>query len=230
MKSVLVLGASSGIGSCLTNKLLDGGYRVFGTHFKNKFEQNHPNLITSFFDLQNSSSFEFELPEQLDGFVYCPGTINLKPFRNLKQDDFKNEFEVNVLGFVKVLKLLLKPLKKSKRASVLGFSSVCAQSGFNFHASTSTSKAALEGLFVSLAKEYAPNIIFNLISPSIIQTNLSKHLLNTEEKIDRIASTHPISKIGQPQDIVSIAYHIVTESSWMTGQVIKVDGGKSKLL
>ena len=230
MKNVLVLGASSGIGSCLTNKLLDGGCQVYGTYFKNKVEQNHPNLITSFFDLQNSSSFEFELPEQLDGFVYCPGTINLKPFRSLKQDDFKHEFEVNVLGFVKTLQLLLKTLKKSQSASVLAFSSVCAQRGFNFHTSTSTSKAALEGLFVSLAKEYAPNIIFNLIAPSIIQTSLSKHLLDTEEKVERIASTHPISRIGQPQDIVSIAYHILTESSWMTGQVIKVDGGKSKLL
>lgn len=230
MKNVIVIGASNGIGSSLTNKLLEGGHNVFATYFNNKIEKNHPNLSTSFFDLHNSKTFEFELPDKLDGFVYCPGTINLKPFRSLKDSDFKHEFDVNVIGFVNTLQLLLKPLKNSQNASVLGFSSVCAQSGFNFHTSTATSKAALEGLFVSLAKEYAPKILFNLIAPSIIQTPLSKHLLNTEDKIERIASTHPIPRIGQPQDIASTAYHILTESSWMTGQVIKVDGGKSKLL
>jgi len=230
MKEVLILGASSGVGLSLTNKLLDSGHRVFGTYCQNKIDISHPNLISSFFDLQKSNSFEFELPEKLDGFVYCPGTINLKPFRSLKRDDFEFEFDVNVLGFIKSLHLLLKPLKKSNISSVLGFSSVCAQSGFNFHSSTATSKAALEGLFTSLAKEFAPKILFNIIAPSIIQSPLSKHLLNTEDKIERIASTHPIPRIGQPDDIASIAHHILIESTWMTGQIIKIDGGKSKLL
>lgn len=230
MKEILILGASSGIGLSLTNRLLDSGHRVFATYCKKKIQISHPNLITSFFDTQNSNSFEFDLPEKLDGFVYCPGTINLKPFRSLKQDDFKLDFDVNVLGFIKSLQLLLKPLKKSNLSSVIGFSSVCAQSGFNFHASTATSKAALEGLFTSLAKEYAPKILFNIIAPSIIKSPLSEHLLNTEDKIERIATTHPIPRIGQPNDIGSLAYHILIESSWMTGQIIKVDGGKSKLL
>ena len=230
MKDILILGASSGIGLNLTNKLLNSGHRVFATSCKKNINISHPNLITGFYDVQNSNTFDFELPEKLDGFVYCPGTINLKPFRSLKQDDFKLDFHVNVLGFIKSLQLLLKPLKKSDISSVLGFSSVCAQSGFNFHASTATSKAALEGLFTSLAKEYAPKILFNVIAPSIIESPLSEHLLNTGDKIERIASTHPIPRIGQPDDIASIAYHILIESSWMTGQVIKVDGGKSKLL
>ena len=230
MKEVLILGASSGIGLSLTNRLLNNGHRVFATYCKNKIQISHPNLISSFFDTQISNSFEFNLPEKLDGFVYCPGTINLKPFRSLKQDDFKLDFDVNVLGFIKSLQLLLKPLKKSNLSSVIGFSSVCAQSGFNFHASTATSKAALEGLFTSLAKEYAPKILFNIIAPSIIKSPLSEHLLNTDDKIERIATTHPIPRIGQPNDIASLAYHILIESSWMTGQIIKVDGGKSKLL
>ena len=230
MRDILILGASSGIGLNLTNKLLNNGHRVFATYCKNNIEINHPNLITGYYDIQNSNSFDFELPEKLDGFVYCPGTINLKPFRSLKQDDFEYDFRVNVLGFIKSLQLLLKPLKKSNLSSVIGFSSVCAQSGFNFHASTATSKAALEGLFTSLAKEYAPKILFNIIAPSIIKSPLSEHLLNTEDKIERIASTHPIPRIGQPADIASIAHHILIESSWMTGQIIKVDGGKSKLL
>ena len=137
---------------------------------------------------------------------------------------------MNVIGFIKSLQLLLKPLRKSNLSSVIGFSSVCAQSGFNFHASTATSKAALEGLFISLAKEYAPKILFNIIAPSIIDSPLSKNLLNTEDKIQRIASTHPIPRIGETDDIASMAHHILTDSSWMTGQIIKVDGGKSKLL
>jgi len=230
MKEVLIIGASSGIGLSLTNRLLDSGHRVFATYCKNEIQISHPNLISSFFDTQNSNSFEFDLPEKLDGFVYCPGTINLKPFRSLKQDDFKLDFDVNVLGFIKSLQLILNPLKKSNLSSVIGFSSVCAQSGFNYHASTATSKAALEGLFTSLAKEYAPKILFNIIAPSIIKSPLSEHLLNTEDKIERIATTHPIPRIGQPNDIASLAYHILIESSWMTGQIIKVDGGKSKLL
>jgi NAD(P)-dependent dehydrogenase (short-subunit alcohol dehydrogenase family) len=230
MKKIIVLGGSSGIGYNLTNQLLDSGHSVFATYCKNKIEKNHPNLTTSFFDIQLTDNFEFELPEQIDGFVYCPGTINLKPFRTLKKEDFQHEFDINLLGFIKTLQLLLKPLKKSENASVVGFSSVCAQSGFNFHASTATSKAALEGLFVSLAKEYSPKISFNLIAPSIIQTSLSSHLLNTKDKIDRIASTHPIPRIGQPKDVASLAHFLLTESSWMTGQIIKVDGGKSSLL
>ena len=230
MKNILIIGASGGIGSNLTQKLLDANHRVFGTNFKNPIQMNHLNLKTSFFDVQNSEAFEFELPDQLDGFVYCPGSINLKPFPRFKKEDFTHEFEVNVLGFIRTLKLVLKRLQKSETASVLGFSSVCAQNGFNFHTSIATSKAALEGLFVSLAKEFAPKIKFNLIAPSIIQTPLSRHLLNSEDKIQRIALTHPISRIGQPEDISSLAYYILTESSWMTGQVIKVDGGKSNLL
>ena len=130
---------------------------------------------------------------------------------------------MNVIGFIKTLRLLLKPLKKSNLSSVIGFSSVCAQSGFNFHASTATSKAALEGLFTSLAKEYAPKILFNIIAPSIIESRLSEHLLNTKDKVERIASTHPIPRIGQP-DIASLAHHILIESSWMTGQITRVDG------
>ena len=230
MKDILILGSSTGIGYSLTNKLLNSGHRVFGTFCKNKINITHPNLITGFYDIQNSDIFEFELPEKLDGFVYCPGTINLKPFRSLKQEDFELDFHVNVLGFIKSLQLLLKPLRKSNLSSVLGFSSVCTQSGFSFHASTAASKAALEGLFTSLAKEYAPKILFNIIAPSIIDSPLSMNLLNTEDKIQRIASTHPIPRIGKPDDISSMACHILTESTWMTGQIIKIDGGKSKLL
>lgn len=230
MKDILILGSSTGIGYSLTNKLLNSGHRVFGTFCKNKINITHPNLITGFYDIQNSDIFEFELPEKLDGFVYCPGTINLKPFRSLKQEDFELDFHVNVLGFIKSLQLLLKPLRKSNLSSVLGFSSVCTQSGFSFHASTAASKAALEGLFTSLAKEYAPKILFNIIAPSIIDSPLSMNLLNTEDKIQRIASTHPIPRIGKPDDIASMACHILTESTWMTGQIIKIDGGKSKLL
>ena len=204
---------------------------VFLAHIaKKKITVSHPNLITGFYDIQSSNTFDFELPEKLDGFVYSPGTINLKPFRSLKQDDFELDFQVHVLGFIKSLQLLLKPLRKSDISSVLGFSSVCAQSGFNFHASTATSKAALEGLFISLAKEYAPKILFNIIAPSIIDSPLSKNLLNTEDKIQRIASTHPIPRIGKTDDISSMAHHILTNSSWMTGQILKIDGGKSKLL
>ena len=230
MKNILVIGASGGIGSKLTHKLLDANHRIYATYFNNRIEINHPNLEWSYFDAQNSDAFEFELPDHLDGFVYCPGTINLKPFSRFQKKDFIHEFDVNVLGFVKILQMIIKPLKKSEQSSVLGFSSVCAQSGFNFHASTATSKAALEGLFVSLAKEFAPKIRFNLIAPSIIQTSLSGHLLNSDDKVERIASTHPISRIGQPEDVASLAYYLITESSWMTGQVIKVDGGKSNLL
>lgn len=230
MKSFLIIGASSGIGEAIANSLLSKNHQVYATYCNNEITLSHPNLKTSYFNVASSDGFSFDFPEELDGLVYCPGTINLKPFNGLKLDDFSQEFDVNVLGFIRVLKLALRSLKQ-RPSSVLGFSSVCAKRGFNFHSSTATSKSALEGLFVSLAKEFAPKIRFNLIAPSIIDTPLSEKLINTPKKVENISATHPIPRLGNTHDISSLANHLISEdSSWITGQVISVDGGKSNLL
>lgn len=231
MKNYLIIGASGGIGEALKTKLLTQGHHVYATYCSNPINANESNLTSGLYNVTESESLPFDLPETLDGLVYCPGTINLKPFNALKDADYLKEFEINVLGFIKVLKMVSSNLKKSSHASVVGFSSVCAQNGFSFHASTATSKSALEGLFVSLAREFAPKIRFNIIAPSIINTSLSAHLLNSESKQERIASTHPINRIGTVNDVSSMACHLLSEdASWISGQVFAVDGGKSKLL
>jgi len=231
MKNYLIIGASGGIGQAIIRRLLDQNHAVYATFCSNDLSMEHQNLTSSHFDVLDSESFGFDLPEVIDGLVYCPGTINLKPFSSLKESDFLHEFRVNVLGFNKVLKLALGALKKSDLPSVLGFSSVCAQNGFSFHASTAASKSALEGLFVSLAKEFSPKIRFNIIAPSIINTSLSAHLLNSESKQERIAANHPIPRVGSANDVSSLACHLISDdASWITGQVFAVDGGKSKLL
>lgn len=231
MKNYLIIGASGGIGQAIASQLLDKSHAVYATFCSNPISLEHSNLTTGHFDVLNSDEFSFDLPEVIDGLIYCPGTINLKPYNALKDSDFLHEFQVNVIGFNKAMNLAFRALKKSEGSSVVGFSSVCAQNGFSFHASTAASKSALEGLFVSLAKEFSPKIRFNIIAPSIINTSLSAHLLNSDSKRDRIAANHPIPRVGSVNDVSSLACHLISDdASWITGQVFAVDGGKSKLL
>jgi NAD(P)-dependent dehydrogenase (short-subunit alcohol dehydrogenase family) len=230
MKKTLIIGGSSGVGRAISKHLLEKNHLVFNTYCSTPIDYNHENLKSFHFDI-NQENQDLDLPDSIDSLIYCPGTINLKPFTSLKETDFLNEFNVNVLGFVRVLKKVIRKLRKSDSASVLGFSSICVKNGFNYHSSTATSKSALEGLFISLAKEYSPKIRFNMIAPSLVDTPLSAHLINTEKKVEQIGSSHPLQRIGKPQDIAALACFLTSEdASWMTGQVIAVDGGKSNLL
>ena len=171
------------------------------------------------------------LPETLQGLVYCPGTIVLKPFQRLTIDDFKEDFNINLLGAVKVIQGCLKQLKKSPTgASIVLFSTVAVNTGMPFHASVASAKAAVEGLTRSLAAEFAPRIRVNAIAPSLTDTPLAQNLLSSEEKRKASADRHPLKRIGTPQEIACAAAHLLSDAgAWITGQVLPIDGGMSSL-
>ncbi|MBC8083876.1 MAG: SDR family oxidoreductase, partial [Hymenobacter sp.] len=171
------------------------------------------------------------LPDVLHGVVYCPGSIKLRPFERIPVEDFRADFELNVLGAVQVLQATMKRLKKAGGASVVLFSTVAADTGMSFHASIATAKAAVEGLTRALAAEYAAsNIRLNAIAPSLTDTPLAAALLNTPEKAEAGAKRHPLQRIGQPQDLAYMAAFLLSDhASFITGQVLPVDGGMGRL-
>ena len=167
----------------------------------------------------------------INGLVYFPGTINLKPFTMLKEDDFANDFKINVLGAAKVVKKVINQLKESEGASVVFISSVAASIGLPFHASIGASKSALEGMARSLAAEYTnAKVCFNVVAPSLTQTNLSTNLLKTERLVEASKERNPMKEIGDPHKVAkTINFLLDAHNNWMTGQVIHVDGGMNNL-
>lgn len=228
-KNILIVGASSGIGLETAKSLLSKGYNVYSA------SRNQPDLsgITHLtWDAQNPDASVFAgLPDTIHGVVYCPGTINLKPFNRLSQDDFKNDFQVNVLGAVSVLQAILPKLKKADGASIVLYSTVAAKIGMGFHASVAASKGAVEGLTLSLAAELSANKIrVNCVAPSLTDTPLAKNLLSTDEKKEASNKRHPIGRFGTSADIANITTFLLSEESgWITGQVLGVDGGMGSI-
>jgi NAD(P)-dependent dehydrogenase (short-subunit alcohol dehydrogenase family) len=162
--------------------------------------------------------------------VYSPGTINLKPFHRTSIADFKEEFEVNYFGAVKAIQHFLPILKKSESASVVLFSTVAVSQGMPFHSGIASAKGAIEGLARSLAAEYAPKIRFNVVAPSLTDTELASRLLGTDEKRRASAERHPLKRVGSAEELAASATWLLTGSSaWMTAQVLHVDGGMSRV-
>jgi 3-oxoacyl-[acyl-carrier protein] reductase len=228
-KNYLIIGASSGIGHAIAEKLLAAGNQVFSA------SRNQPDLnITHLtWDAMSPDNTVFaNLPEEIHGIAYCPGTINLKPFHRLTQEDFKQDFQIHVLGAVSVLQTLLPKLKKAEGgASIVLFSTVAAKVGMGFHASVAASKGAIEGLTISLAAEWSANKIrVNCVAPSLTDTPLAKNLLSSDEKKEASNKRHPIGRFGTSEDVASMAAFLMKdESSWITGQIFGVDGGMSTL-
>jgi NAD(P)-dependent dehydrogenase (short-subunit alcohol dehydrogenase family) len=230
MKTFLIIGASSGIGKNLAELLAQEGHRVFGTYKKQPTDSRIQGLSYHHLDaMQDSPDFAF-LPDQIDGLAYCPGSINLKPFHRIPTDDFLNDFNLQVVGAVRVIQNNLARLKSGANASIVIFSTVAVQMGFNFHSQVSTSKGAIEGLTRALAAELAPGIRVNCIAPSLTDTPLAERMLNTDEKKKANAERHPLKRIGRTEDIAEMASFLLSDrSGWITGQVIPVDGGMSSL-
>lgn len=226
MKNILIVGGSSGIGKASV-ELLSKNNKVWATYNSHPIESTENSSFHQLNVLEETIDVSF-LPEQIDGIVYCPGAINLKPFARIKTADFLADYELQVLGAIKIIQAVLPKMKNSASASIVLFSTVAVQAGFNFHSIVSASKGAIEGLTRALSAELAPKIRVNCIAPSITDTALAAGLLNTAEKIEANAQRHPLKKIGKAEDIANaVAFLISEQSAWMTGQVVKIDGGMS---
>ena len=232
-KNILLVGASSGIGLA-TARLLHGLKAKLFTASRHESPEL-AELGTTFLSLdvtQPLAPTAFDsLPDTLHGVVYCPGSIRLRPFERIAPADFRQDFELNVLGAVQVVQAVVKRLKKSGGASIVLFSTVAAETGMSFHTSVATVKAAVEGLTRALAAEYAgANIRVNCIAPSLTDTPLAAALLNTPEKAEASAKRHPLQRVGQPQDMAYMTSFLLSDhSSFITGQVLPVDGGMGRL-
>ena len=231
MKHIIIAGAGKGIG-LKTAELLKDTNQLFTIARNNTPELSA--LSTRFYQLDlvtdNLDALN-DLPETIHGLVYCPGSINLKPFNRLTVQDFLNDFNQNVLGAVSLVQKLLPNLKRAGGASIVLFSTVAAKLGMPFHASVAASKAAVEGLAKSLAAELASfKIRVNVIAPSLTDTPLAASLLNTEEKKEAAGKRHPLQRVGTAEEMAQLVSFLLSDnSSWITGQVIGVDGGMGSL-
>ena len=235
MKKV-ILGATGSIGSSLAKKLVESGDEV---HLVGRDEANLSNLAENL----NSTFTTCDVLEEnfsdkiltdlgetpVDGLAFCVGSIDLKPLKLTKKSDLMQSFNLNLISAAEIIKALADNLKKNKGSVVL-FSTVAVKQGFPNHAIVSSAKGAVEGLTVSLAAEFAPNIRVNCIAPSLTNSKISSNLLKNEKIAESIAKMHPLKRLGEGSDSSSIAKFLLgNESSWITGQIIGVDGGRSSV-
>jgi NAD(P)-dependent dehydrogenase (short-subunit alcohol dehydrogenase family) len=228
MKNYLIIGASSGIGLALANQL-SADNMVYGTYHNSSVESTKNLQYFPLNVLDATMDFSF-LPDSLDGLVYCPGSIQLKPFNRFTPEDFMIDYHLQVLGAVKIIQALMPRLKKAESSSIVLFSTVAVQMGFNFHSLVAASKGAIEGLAKSLSAEFSPKIRVNCIAPSLTNTPLAQGIINTPEKLEANANKHPLKRIGTANDIANTAAFLLSnQSSWITGQILHVDGGISTI-
>lgn len=225
-KTILFAGASSAIAKQTALLLKDKGYKVIGISTK---EITAP--YDECFKIQNYDFGMFpKIADDLDGIVYFPGTINLKPFSRLTNSEFTNDLQINTLGAVAFVQMYLNNLKRSQNASIVFISSVAASIGLPFHTSIAMAKAGLEGFSISLAAELAPSVRVNCVAPSLVNTPLGSKFTDTPEKMEQMQKRNPLRKVGNPLDIANAVLFLLSpEASWMSGQVLAVDGGMSKI-
>lgn len=231
-KHLLIVGASSGIGLATARLLHSLGATLYTASRRLTPELAELNTTHVQLDVTQPLGAALDaLPDVLHGVVYCPGSIKLRPFERIPAEDFRADFELNVLGAVQVLQACMKRLKKANGASVVLFSTVAADTGMAFHASIATAKAAVEGLTRALAAEYAAaGIRVNAVAPSLTDTPLAAPLLSTPEKAEAGAKRHPLQRIGRAEDLAYMASFLLSDhSSFITGQTLSVDGGLGKL-
>ncbi len=225
-KTFLFAGASSAIAKEATKLLKHKGHKVIGISTKDT-----NSLYDEFYQVANYDFAAFpEIADHIDGLVYFPGTINLKPFARLTQVEFITDFQINSLGAVAFVQAYLSNIKKSPNASIVFLSSVAASIGLPFHSSIAMAKGGIEGLTKALAAELAPSIRVNCVAPSLVNTPMGEKFINTPDKMEQMKKRNPLQMVGNPTDVANaIVFLLSDESAWVTGQVIAIDGGMSKI-
>jgi len=224
MKKVVLVGGNSGVGLSFVKKY-QHKHQIIALNrkgFSEKYDVEHHN-----FDVLND---EFPVKEQFDSLVYFPGSINLKPFKNLTDEDFKNDMDINFNGAVKCIKNSLPLLNKNGLSSVVLFSTIAVAQGMSFHASIASAKGAVEALAKSLAAEFAPHIRVNVIALSITDTPLASKILGNEKGLENSKNRHPLKKVGNPDEIAAMVDFLIgDDAQWITGQIFRIDGGLSTI-
>ena len=221
MKTIVIVGGSKGIGKEILNTLIEDNTII--NLSRTTPERQHPNLTHIACDILSD-----EIPdlEKVDGLVYCPGSINLKPVSRLSLDEFRTDFEINVLGAVKAIQKYLPQLKKGENPAILLFSTVASKLGMPFHASIATAKSGVEGLVKSLGAELAPTVRVNAIAPTVTDTGLASKLLRNEKMIENITERHPLKKFLDPQEVASTAEFLLSDkAASFSGQIFEMDCG-----
>lgn len=220
MKTILIIGGSKGIGKAIIDTLKES-HRII--NFSRSEVAIHPNITHYSIDVLYDELPDLDIP--INGLVFCPGSINLKPIGRLSLEDFRNDFEINVVSAVKVIQKYINVLKNNQGSVVL-FSTVATKLGMPFHASVSASKSAVEGLTKSLAGEFATKVRFNCIAPTVTETSLAEKLLRNDKQKENMEQRHPLKKYLQPEEVASLASYLLSENaSAISGQVLPIDAG-----
>jgi len=221
MNNILIIGGSKGIGNAIIQNLIDDNLIV--NISRTPPIVSHQNLTHI-----DCNVLSDDLPEleKIDTLIYCPGSINLKPISRLKLDDFRNDFEINVIGAVKAIQHYLPSLKRSTQPNILLFSTVATKLGMPFHASVAAAKSAVEGLTKSLGAELAPTIRINAIAPTVTDTDLASKLLRNDRMIENITERHPLKKYLQPKEVADLATFLTSDKAKsISGQIFELDCG-----
>jgi|MGYP006074203237 3-oxoacyl-[acyl-carrier protein] reductase len=221
MRKIVIVGGSKGIGQAIVSSLVDKNLVI--NISRSAPLQPHANLTH-----YNCDILSDDLPdiEAVDTLIYCPGSINLKPISRLKLDDFREDFEINVIGAVKFIQKYLPKLKNGTHPSILMFSTVAAKLGMPYHASVAAAKSAVEGLTKSLGAELAPTIRVNAIAPTVTETDLAAKILRNEKMIENITERHPLKKFLKPNEVADLATFLISEkANSISGQIYELDCG-----
>jgi 3-oxoacyl-[acyl-carrier protein] reductase len=227
-KTYLFAGASSAVAQALLIQLNAVGHRVIGLSTKDIRDLPYAETHTV---EEYAKGHLPELGEPLDGLVYFPGTINLKPLHRTTEAEYLQDYKINALGAVSVIQQYLQNLKNAPPTpAIVLISTVAVSQGMNFHTSVGMAKGAVEGLTLALAAELAPTVRVNAVAPSLTASPLSEKLISSPEKLDAGNKRHPMRRVGQPEDIAGAIHFLLGEqASWITGQILGVDGGMSSL-